>query len=68
MHPDPAPGKFAGIADLRLAPGSNRIHRIPIWGVAASPFSAHLNYLQDDDVADIISCGMTGATINRCAQ
>jgi hypothetical protein len=38
----------------------------PIWGVAASPFSAHTNYLLDDDVMDIIACGVTGATINRC--
>jgi hypothetical protein len=38
----------------------------PIWGVAASPFTAHTNYLLDDDVMDIIACGMTGATINRC--
>jgi hypothetical protein len=38
----------------------------PIWGLAASPVAAHDNYLQDNDVIDIIACGMTGATINRC--
>ena len=41
---------------------------VPIWRLAASPFAAHLNYLQDDDVMDIIACGMTGSTINRCTQ
>lgn len=39
---------------------------VPIWGLAASPFSAHTNYLLDDDVMDIIACGMTGSRINRC--
>ena len=41
---------------------------VPIWGLAASPVAAHTNYLQDDDVMDIIVCGMTGSTINRCTQ
>jgi hypothetical protein len=41
---------------------------LPIWGLAASPVAAHTNYLRDDDVMDIIVCGMTGSTINRCAQ
>src|SRR5208282_5869962 len=41
---------------------------VPIWRLAASPVAAHLNNLQDDDVMDIIACGMTGSTINRCTQ
>jgi hypothetical protein len=44
------------------------LSNLPIWGLAASPVSAHTNYLQDDDVMDIIVCGMTGSTINRCTQ
>jgi hypothetical protein len=47
------PGQFLGLP------------RLPIWGLAASPVAAHTNYLQDDDVMDIIVCGMTGSTINR---
>jgi hypothetical protein len=42
--------------------------RLPIWGLAASPVAAHTNYLQDDDVIDIIVCGMTGTLINHCTQ
>jgi hypothetical protein len=41
---------------------------MPIWRLAASPIAAHANYLEDDDVMDIIVCGMTGLTINRCTQ
>jgi len=41
---------------------------LPIWPLAASPVAAHTNYLQDDDVMDIIVCGMNGSTINRCTQ
>ncbi|HKM74061.1 MAG TPA: hypothetical protein VJX94_29050, partial [Stellaceae bacterium] len=41
---------------------------VPIWRLAASPVAAHLNYLQDDDVMDIIACGMTSSMINRCTQ
>jgi hypothetical protein len=41
-------------------------YHLPIWQLAASPVSAHTNYLQDDDVMDIIACGMTGPAINRC--
>lgn len=44
------------------------LSRVPIWGLAASPVAAHTNYLQDDDVMDIIVCGMTGSAINRCTQ
>jgi hypothetical protein len=39
----------------------------PIFGVAALPDKAHTNYLVDDDVMDIVACGMTGATINHCS-
>jgi len=49
-------GQFLGLPNL------------PIWGLAASPVAAHTNYLQDDNVMDIIVCGMTGSTINRCTQ
>ena len=44
------------------------LDRIPIWQVAASPISAHTNYLSNDDVMDIVACGMTGPIINRCSQ
>jgi len=43
------------------------LYRAPIAPIAALPDRAHLNYLKDDDVMDIIVCGMTGNTINRCA-
>jgi hypothetical protein len=33
----------------------------------AWPVSAHLNYLTNADVMDIIACGMTANMINRCA-
>jgi hypothetical protein len=42
------------------------LYHAPIIPIAASPVAAHENYLKDDDVMDIIACGMTGATINRC--
>jgi len=44
------------------------LYRAPIIPIAASPIDAHENYLKDDDVMDIIACGMTGASINRCGQ
>lgn len=40
----------------------------PFLGLTADPVAAHTNYLEDDDVMDIIACGMSGSTINRCAQ
>jgi len=43
------------------------LYRLPIWGLAASPVTAHTNYLVDNDVMDIIACGMAGSTILRCA-
>ncbi|WP_158817170.1 hypothetical protein [Methylocapsa sp. S129] len=43
------------------------LYRLPVLEVAASPSGAHLNYLQSDDTMDIIACGMTGSSINRCA-
>ena len=39
----------------------------PIAPLAASPYSAHLNYLKDSDVADIVVCGVRGAQILRCS-
>jgi hypothetical protein len=44
------------------------LYRAPILPLAASPVDAHENYLKDDDVMDIIVCGMTGATIKRCGR
>jgi len=44
------------------------LYHTPILEVAARPDLAHVNYLVDDDVIDIIVCGMTGSTINRCAR
>ena len=38
------------------------------FGITAWPVSAHLNYLTDPDVSDIIGCGMTGNSINRCGR
>jgi hypothetical protein len=42
-------------------------HRTPLIGLAASPIAAHLNYLKDPDVMDIIACGIRGSQIVRCA-
>jgi len=44
------------------------LYRMPIWGLAANPFTVHTNYLQDDDVMDVVPCAMTGSAINRCTQ
>ncbi len=38
------------------------------FGLFAWPPDAHLNYLTNSDVMDIIACGMTGNTINACPR
>lgn len=44
------------------------LFRWPFLGLSAYPVAAHVNYLQDNAVMDIIACGMTGASINTCPQ
>lgn len=44
------------------------VFHTPILGVAANPVAAHLNYLADDDVMDIVACGIHGSQIRRCGQ
>ena len=44
------------------------VYHTPILGLAANPGAAHLNYLQDDDVMELIACGVQGSQIKRCGH
>ena len=44
------------------------VDHTPILGLVANPVSAHLNYLSDDEVMNIVACGLHGSQIRPCEQ
>jgi hypothetical protein len=56
-----------GVADNDLIVANVYLGEARNWfNLFASPYAAHLNYLTDQTVMNILVCGMTGNTINPC--
>lgn len=56
----PDDNEYGSITNVYLGTSGN------FAGFGSDPFSAHVNYLSDSRVSDIVTCGMHGSRIGKC--